>query len=101
MLAVILLIVGFIIAAIGVRSHLICFILIFLFGLMFGRVWFKMKECYKLRYVFLMVGFFIGYVAASVLLGYTNVVMMLILFIAGIWLSYTIHERKLLTSLEY
>lgn len=99
--AIAILIAGFIVAALGVRSPLICFILIFLFGLMFGRMWVKVKNAHKLRYVFIVVGFFIGYVAANVLMGYTNVLMMLILFVAGIWLSYMIHVRNLLSSIEY
>ena len=102
----ILLIIGFILALLS-GSAVISYIIIFLCGGAFGRLWYKLKLSMKVPWFVVMFGFLVGFLIGSYLLdqtispSYGNKMVIIILYILGITLAYYIHEKKLLRSLEY
>ena len=89
-LAFIALIVAFIIS-LSAPSAVLSYIIIFFCGIMAGRIWYKRKEKLKFPYFLIIVAFLIGYILGDY---YGNKITIIILFIAGLLVSYYLHEKN-------
>ncbi len=96
-LAFALLIIGFIVALLA-GSAVVAYIIIFLCGGAFGRLWFKLRGKLKVPWFIIIIGFIIGFLLGSY---YGSRGIILLLFIAGLLVSYYLHEKKIIRSVEY
>lgn len=90
-------IIAFIIAN-HLQRPIISYTIIFLFGLLFGRVWFKYKNRRKVDIFFIITGFIFGYILGQ-LEGSTTTAFAL--FILGIIIAYLMHDKDWIRSTEY
>jgi len=84
-----LLIIGLLIS-LSLGSTFLTYIVSFLFGLFFGRVWYQRRKDRKIPYFIIIIGFVIGYVAGSY---YGNKLVTIIVFLLGGAISYYIHKN--------
>jgi len=99
--ALALLVIGFLFAISVVTSKFMSFIMIFLWGLIFGRMWYKLKGHFKFPWALIVLGFLVGFILANIVLEYSGIFTLVILFFGGMWLSYYTHDKKFLKSTEY
>lgn len=69
------------------------FIVIFLCGLVFGRLLYQERMNLRLAFYLAVFGFLVGYVIGSY---YTNKVMVILFFVVGIALSYYLHFKRII-----
>jgi len=93
----ILLVIGFFIA-LGAGSAVIAYTLVFLAGAMGGRLWFMAKEKMKVPWSIILMGFLVGFMLGS---RYGDQRMIVLFYIFGIVISYFLHDREIIKSLEY
>jgi len=93
----ILLAIGFFIA-LGAGSAVIAYVLVLAAGLMGGRIWFGIKDGQKLPWFIILFGFLIGFVIGS---RYGDVKIIIFFYIFGIVLSYYLHDKGIIKSVEY
>jgi len=96
-LSFILLVIGFFVS-IFAGSAVIGYTLIFMAGLMGGRIWFRVKQGLKVPWSIILMGFLVGFMIGS---RYGDRRMIVLFYIFGIVLSYYLHERGIIQSLEY
>lgn len=101
MMALVLVFLGLVFALTTITSRFMSFIMIFLWGLIFGRLWYRLKGKFKFPWLLMIIGFLIGFIIANAILQYKNTLILVALYFFGMWLSYYIHEKKLLESTEY
>ncbi len=93
-----LLVIGFIFSISVWNSAALTYILIIIFGLGFGRMWWKYKNDFRFTWFLLMVGFIIGYLIGA--FGGSRIITF-ILYILSIAAGYYIHEKNILHSKEF
>jgi hypothetical protein len=76
----------------------VAYLVITLCGMMFGRLWYRCKHTFKFVWFLITLGFVLGYLIGSM---YGNKVTLVILFIVGLALSYYMHDRKYIESVEF
>ena len=96
-IAFILLVIGFFVA-LGAGSAVIGYTLILLAGFMGGRIWFRVKQNLKIPWSIILMGFLVGFMLGS---RYGDKRMIVIFYIFGIVISYYLHEKGIIKSLEY
>ena len=96
-IAFILLVIGFF-AALGAGSAVIGYTLILLAGFMGGRIWFRVKQNLKIPWSIILMGFLVGFMLGS---RYGDKRMIVIFYIFGIVVSYYLHDKGIIKSLEY
>lgn len=89
--AVLLLVIGFLIG-ITVRSVVLNYIIIFIAGLMGGRLLHGRKKKHKFTHYLIIIGFLLGYMLGSVIY---NKRIIAFLFISAFFISYYLHEKGL------
>lgn len=99
--ALIFLVFGFFFAISSFTSKFLAFIIIFLWGAVFGRIWFNLDEDTNLPWVFIILGFYFGFLLASFFLGYGSYLLLTIFFYSGIVISYYVHKNEYIKTLEY
>ncbi|MCB9362336.1 hypothetical protein H6504_02780 [Candidatus Woesearchaeota archaeon] len=99
LLAVSLMVVGFIFAMSMIGSLFMAMVLIFLWGMVFGRLWYKMKGTFRFPWMIVIVGFLVGYLLASLSMGYTNILVLIALYFVGMWFSYVLHDKDVIESI--
>ena len=77
---------------------MISYFVVALCGLVFGRVWYRFKHGFKFPWFLLIVGFLIGYLIGNI---YGDAVTIIMLFLFGIVLSYQLHDKKTIRSVEH
>ena len=95
--ALILLIIGFIIA-VSAGSAVILYIISILFGSIFGRWMYRFRKKLKVPAVLITIGALIGLTIGSF---YGSREIVILLFVVGYTVSYYLHERKIIHSAEY
>jgi len=95
--AFILLIIGFFVA-LGAGSAVIAYTLIILAGFMGGRVWFRIKSHLKIAWSIVLFGFLVGFMLGA---RYGNRMMFLLLYLCSIAVSYYLHDKGIIRSLEF
>ncbi|TKJ17470.1 hypothetical protein CEE44_02965 [Candidatus Woesearchaeota archaeon B3_Woes] len=96
-LAFVLLVIGFF-SALGSGSAVIAYTLVLLAGLMGGRIWFRVKKGFKTPWVIILTGFLIGFMLGS---RYGSNKIILLFYVFGIAISYYLHDREIIKSLQY
>ncbi|MCK5107410.1 MAG: hypothetical protein KAQ83_01670 [Nanoarchaeota archaeon] len=84
-----LLVIGLLLS-LSLGSKFLTYIVSFLFGLFFGRIWYQRRKDRKIPYVIIISGFVIGYMFGSY---YGNRFVTLIMFLLGGAISYYIHRK--------
>ena len=92
----ILLVIGFFVA-IFARSAVIAYTLIVLAGFMGGRIWFRVKTGLKVPWSIILMGFLVGFMIGA---RYGDKRMIVIFYIFGITVSYYLHNKGIIKSLE-
>lgn len=95
-IALFLLIVGFVISFTSIGSTFVNYIVILLWGFMFGRLWHRFSSSSTLIMVIILASFLIGYTAASMIHRYGNPVILALLYLTGIITSYNLHAKGFL-----
>lgn len=89
----VLLVIGVIFAIIMHFSAILSYILIFICGLMGGRMIYERKKKLQFPYYLIIAGFLVGYIIGAY---YGNKILMIALFIIGGIISYLIHDRGII-----
>lgn len=92
-----LLVIGFFIS-LGADSAVIAYTLVFLAGLMGGRIWFRFKSDYKTPWSIILAGFLVGFMLGA---RYGNKTIIMLFFLVGIAFSYHLHDKGIIKSIEY
>ena len=96
-IAFFLLVLGFIIGIFS-ASPVVSYTILFFCGMIFGRLWFRLKGKVKVPIFIMVMGFLIGFLLGSF---YGNKKVMILVFVAGIAISYYLHDKKIVSSTEY
>ncbi len=94
LLATIVLIIGFAFALFSgnaVTLYLICF----LTGLLFGRLWFKVRMSHCIPLFLTIMAFFLGFILGGI---WANLRIIAIVLLAGILIGYWLHAKKIIRS---
>ena len=95
----VLMVVGFIVALWATSfSAVISYIVVFLSGMIGGRLMYERKQKFTFPYYLILIGFIIGY-AIGAYYGSRNVVV--ILFVLGILFSYHLHNKGYIRDVPY
>jgi lysylphosphatidylglycerol synthetase-like protein (DUF2156 family) len=98
--SIVLLIFGFILALMS-GSAVIYYIVAFLTGIFFGRLWHNTKNTFQFKY-FLMVTFFmLGFIAGNIITRYGNPRITIFVYFIGILISYYINRKGLIKAVDY
>ena len=92
----ILLVIGFLFS-LAAPSAVLSYLIIFVAGMMAGRLIYYRKESMVFPYVLIIVGFFLGYLIGS---RYGNWLVLTILFVLGSILSYYLHEQGFVKDIK-
>jgi len=97
----ILLIIGFVVA-LGAGSAVLAYIFVLLAGFMGGRIWFAVKEDFKIPWFIILLGFLIGFIIGNrVRGGYGDIRIIVFFYVFGIVVSYYLHDKGIIKSLSY
>ena len=92
----VLLVIGFILA-IAAPSAVISYLVIFIVGLMSGRLLYERKNKLAFPYTLIIIGFIIGYILGAF---YGNKMTILTLYLIGIWIGYQIFNKGIIHDLK-
>ena len=92
----VLLVIGFILA-IASPSAVISYMVIFIVGLMSGRLLYERKNKLVFPYALIIIGFIIGYILGAF---YGNKMTILTLYLIGIWIGYQIFNKGIIHDLK-
>ena len=87
-----LLVIGFLFS-LATPSAVLSYALIFVVGMMGGRLIYQRKNKLKFPYYLMIIGFLIGYIFGAL---YGNRNIMIILFVIGAFLSYYLHDKGII-----
>jgi hypothetical protein len=90
-----------IITALLTGSAMVFYIVSFMVGLLFGRVWYKTKSALQFKYFLMITLFMVGFIIGNALIGYGSPWITLVLYIAGIMASYYICSKGFFSILDY
>ncbi len=95
--AFLFLIIGVVMALFSGNIYIL-YTVCFLVGLVFGRVWYRlrMSECIPLFLA--IMAFFLGFILGGI---FANLRIIALVLIAGILVGYWLHEKKIIRSLEF
>tara|TARA_Y100000310_G_scaffold345388_1_gene464388 strand:+ start:2424 stop:2777 length:354 start_codon:yes stop_codon:yes gene_type:complete len=96
-MALFLLLVGFIFATVA-TSAVMSYLIIFLSGGLFGRLWYSMKKNFQFSFFMVIIGFLIGYLLGGSFIRYGNKGIMIIFFVFGWVAAYYLHIRGIIKS---
>ena len=99
--SIVVLIVAFILFLIVGTSAVMNYIISFLCGLVFGRLWYKYRHHMKEKWGMMIIFFAIGIFLAASITGYGIRLIIIVVYLVGIIASYMIHERGLIRSAQY
>ena len=93
----VLMVIGVIIA-LSAPSAVISYVVIFLSGIMAGRVLYFRKTKLKAGYYIIIIGFLIGYLLGTI---YGSRKIIIVLFFIGALLSYYLFDKKVLRDITF
>jgi hypothetical protein len=100
-LAVVLLLLGFFFQLTTIGSTVLSYIVIFLWGMMFGRMWYKLRKSNRFPLFMIMVAFLVGYIVAALITGYGYWLWLIVSFIVGTIASQRLHSKRLIRGLDF
>jgi len=95
--AFILMIVGFFFA-IFAQNMIIAYIVVFLMGLLFGRVWYRYSRSSRIPLFLSIMFFLLGFMLGTL---FANLQIIVLLMLAGTVIGYWLHEKGIIHSVEY
>jgi uncharacterized membrane protein YgcG len=96
-IALILLVIGVIVSLLA-GSKVMSYFVVTLAGMMFGRLWYRVRKSFKFTWFLITLGFILGYLIGDY---YGNDFTVLILFVIGLLVSYYLHNTRVIESVEY
>ncbi|MFH1510096.1 MAG: hypothetical protein ABIF10_00265 [Candidatus Woesearchaeota archaeon] len=96
-MALLLLVIGLFVSLLA-GSKVITYFIITICGMMFGRLWYRVKNRFRFPWLLLIVGFLLGYIMGNI---YGNILIIITLFIFGVCISYHLHNKGKLRSVGY
>jgi hypothetical protein len=91
-------VLGFVFALLTYPSAFLCYVIFFLFGILTGRLWFRIRRQLRLGWSLIVIGFVVGFLIGA---PHGNRLAMIVLFIIGMTITYYVHKHRLIESLEY
>lgn len=99
MLVLAFVIIGIIIAFLS-PSAFISYVIIFLSGMIAGRLLWERRHNVRFTYIAIIIGFLVGFVIGSVST-YGNKIVIVVLFIVGARLMYKLNEKGILSDIFF
>jgi len=99
--AIALLVVGFIFSFTTIGSSFVSYIVVFLWGMMFGRLWYKLRKSFRFPWLLIIIGFLVGYVLASMIHDYGKPFLLVLFYFIGMVISYQLHATKRINPTEH
>ena len=97
----VVMIIGFIVALWATSSSaVISYIVVFLSGMIGGRLLYERKQKLTIPYYIIIIGFIIGFVIGTYF-GYGSTKVIIILFVLGILLSYHLYNRGYIRDVQF
>lgn len=96
-----LLVIGFIISLTYVGSAIMYYIIAFLAGALFGRLWYKTRKTLQFKYLMMIISFMIGFVAGNYISKYGNPILTMLIYLLGILISYYLHQKNIMTGIDF
>lgn len=93
-IAIFLLLVGFTVAII-IDTPLMHLIIIFLAGLMAGKLWYKERKQVRFPFFIILLGLMIGY-TAGIMVRKGNVFLVVLIFLIGMVINYLVYKKGIL-----
>ena len=97
LIGLIVLIIGFLLT-LASRSAVITYTIVTLAGIIFGRIWYRSKGSLRFALVLSITGFLAGTLLGAL---YGNRKYIVILFFIGFIVSYYLHEKKIIKTVEW
>ena len=94
LVATVLLIIGFAFALFSGNTTTL-YTVCFLTGLVFGRLWFKVRMSHCIPLFLAIMAFFLGFILGGI---WANLRIIAIALLAGILTGYWLHEKKIIRS---
>ena len=94
MVATVALIIGFAFALFS-GNALTLYLICFLAGLLFGRLWFKVRMSHCIPLFLVIMAFFLGFILGGI---WANLRIIAIVLLAGILAGYWLHAKKIIRS---
>jgi len=82
-------------------SAVMSYIIIFLSGMVFGRLWYSVRKKMQFTYFLIIIGFLLGFLLGSSFIQYGNKGVMIIFFIIGWIFTYYLHARGIVFSKDF
>ncbi|MDP7323242.1 MAG: hypothetical protein QF632_00615 [Candidatus Woesearchaeota archaeon] len=99
-IAFLVLVIGFIVSLTS-TSAVVSYIIIFLSGMLFGKLWYRTKKSGHFKFFLIIFGFLVGFLIGSSLVQYGNRGVMVFLFGFGWLTTYYLHSKGLLFSKDF
>lgn len=96
-----LLILGFLFSFSTIGSSFMSYIVIFLWGMMFGRLWYRSRKTFRFPLVIIISGFLVGFILASLIHGYGKPLILFLAYLAGIIVSNRLHSTKIIRGVDW
>lgn len=87
-----------IVISLFVKSFPVFLIVIFLFALFLGKLWFRQRKSLKFGLFFSIVGIMLGFILGKM---FNHTVIIVLVFFAGIFISYYVHKKGWISSIEF
>jgi membrane-associated HD superfamily phosphohydrolase len=94
LVATVVLIIGFAFALFSGNAAIL-YLVCFLTGLFFGRLWHKVKMSHSVPLFLAIMAFFLGFILGGI---WANIRIITITLLAGILAGYWLHEKKIIRS---
>jgi hypothetical protein len=90
--------IGFFIALLVSTSAFLTFLIMFIFGLSFGRMWWTQRKGLRFSWAIVIIVFLVGYLLGA---RYGSIIQLLGVFLIGMLVVYYLHDKKIIKSAEY
>jgi len=96
-----LLIIGFILSLSTIGSAMMYYIVAFLSGMFFGRLWFKTRRTMQFKYLMMIVFFMLGFILGNYFKGYGNPEITILVLFLGIVLGYQLSAKGVMSGIDF
>jgi len=96
-----LLVIGLIFSLSTMGSAIMYYIVAFLCGMLFGRLWYKTKKTLQFKYLMMIVAFMVGFVLGNYIKGYGHPELTILIYVVGITISYYFHSRNVVHGIDF
>jgi hypothetical protein len=100
-IAITLLVIGFIFSISTIGSAMMYYIVAFLSGMFFGRLWYMARNTLKFKYLMMIFFFMLGFVIGNYVRGYGHPEITIMVLLLGIIISYYLHLRRYVEAVDF